>query len=91
MPWNFGTAWLEKTSFQSHIVEQHESYWIVLELWESVQGNLIAPLSHKIFLPVRRLQVACTEVLAAEVNNVFRLYDLNKQKLEQFLCLLIFI
>ena len=61
---------------------------MVLELWESVQGNLIAPLSHKI---VRRLRVACTEVLAVALNNVFRLYDLNKQKLEQFLCLLVFI
>ena len=43
MSCNSGTAqW--KTSFQSHIVEQHKSYRMVVESWESVQANLNVPL-----------------------------------------------
>ena len=33
-----------KTSFQAHIVEQHNSYRMLVELWESVQANLNVPL-----------------------------------------------
>ena len=33
-----------KTSFQSHIVEQHKSYRMVVESWELVQANQNVPL-----------------------------------------------
>ena len=33
---NSGTTWSKKGSFQSHIVEQHKSYRMVVESWESV-------------------------------------------------------
>ena len=37
------------------------------------------------------LRVACTEALAAELMNVSGLWDLNKQNVEELLCLLVFV
>ena len=37
-----------------------------------------------------RLRVACTKAVVAELMNVSRLWDLNEQKVEEFLCLLVF-
>ena len=34
-----------KTWFQAHIVELHKCYRLVLESWESIQGNQNVPLS----------------------------------------------
>ena len=61
---------------------------MVIESWESIQD---APL----FACARHfcecLQVACTKALAVELMNVSKLWDLNKQKVEELLCLLVFI
>ena len=57
---------------------------MVLESWESIQGN------HNLPLFVRgtfceRLQVACMKVVAAGFINVSGLWDLNEQKVEDLL------
>jgi hypothetical protein len=59
----------EKTLFQSHIVEQHKSYWMGVESWESIQGNQNVPLFARGTF-CERLRVACTEAVAAELMNV---------------------
>ena len=55
--WNFwffcGHATQEpldgKTWFQAHIVELHKCYWMVVESWELVQGNLSCPHSCQVW------------------------------------------
>ena len=54
---------------------------MVLESWESIQGNLNAPLFARDAF-CEHLRVACTEALAAEL--------MNEQKVEELLCLLVF-
>ena len=39
-----GLTLIYVTSFQSHIVEQYKSYRMVVESWESIQGNQNVPL-----------------------------------------------
>ena len=63
---------------------------MVLESWESIQGNLNAPLFARGTF-CERLRVACTKALAAELMNVPGLWDLNEQKVEELLCLLVFV
>ena len=63
---------------------------MVLESWQSVQGNLNAPLFARGAF-CEHLRVACTEALAAELVNVSRLWDLNEQKVEELLCHLVFV
>ena len=89
IPCNSGTArW--KTPFQSYILEQHKNYWMMLETLKSIQGNLSAPLfARGTFCD--RLRIACTEALAAELMNVSRWWNLNEQKVEELLCLLVFV
>ena len=65
-----------KTSFQSHIVEHHKSYGMVLESWESIEGNLNVPLFAR---ETECLQMACTKPIATELMNVSGLYNLNEQ------------
>ena len=36
-------------------------------------------------------QATCTKVVAVELMNVSRLYNLNEQKVEELLCLLVFV
>ena len=63
---------------------------MVLESWESIQGNQNVPcFARGTFC--ERLQVACTKALAVELMNVSGLWDLNEQKVEEFLCLLVFV
>ena len=38
-----------------------------------------------------RLRVACTKAVAAELMNVSGLWDLNEQKIQEYLCLLVFV
>ena len=63
---------------------------MVLESWESIQGNQNVPLLARGTF-CERLQIACTKVLAAELMNVSGLCDLNEQNVEEFLCLLVFV
>ena len=77
-----------KTSFQSHTVEQHKSYWMMLEIWESIHGNKNVPLfAWGTFCEC--LRVACTKVVTTELMNVSGLWDLNEKKVEELLCLLV--
>ena len=62
---------------------------MVLESWESIQGNLDAPLFAR--GTCERLQIACTDALAVELMNVSGLWDLNEQRVEELLCLLVFV
>ena len=63
---------------------------MVLESCKSIQGNQNVPLfAQGTFYEC--LRVACTKALAAELMNVSRLWDLNEQKVEKFLCLLVFV
>ena len=39
-----GNRLMEKTWFQSHIVEQLKSYPMIVKTWESIQGNKNVPL-----------------------------------------------
>ena len=71
-----------KTSFQSHIVEQHKSYRMVVEAWESIQRTKMYP---------ERLQTACTKPFTVELMDVSRLWDLNEKKVEELLHLLVFV
>ena len=57
---------------------------MVLEPWESTQGNQNVPLfaqgtSHE------RLRVACTKAVTTKLMNVSGLQSLNKQKVEELL------
>ena len=63
---------------------------MVLESWESIQGNLNAPLFARGFF-CESLRVACTKALAAELMNVSGLSDLNENKVKELLCLLVFV
>ena len=38
-----------------------------------------------------RLQTACTKEIAAELMNVSRLWDLDEKKVEELLCLIVFV
>ena len=62
---------------------------MVLKSWESIHGNHNVPLFARGTL-YEHLRVACTKALAAELMNVSGLWDLNEQKVEEFLCLLVF-
>ena len=63
---------------------------MLLESWESIQGNQNVPLfARGIFY--ERLRVVCTKTLAAELMNVSGLWDLNEQNVEELLCVLIFV
>ena len=59
---------------------------MVLESWESIQENQNVPLFARGSF-CECLQVACTKVRAAELMNVSGIWDLNEQKVEEFLCL----
>ena len=65
---------------------------MVLESWESIQGNQNVPLFARGTF-CKRLRVSCTKAVAAEVMNVSELWDLNEQRVEEeeFLCLLVFV
>ena len=63
---------------------------MVLESWESILGNQNMPLFARGTF-CERLRVSCTKVVAAELMNVSGLWDLNEQKVEEFLCLLVFV
>ena len=57
---------------------------MVLESWESIQGNQNVPLfAQGTFC--ERLRVACTKALAMELMNVSGLLDLNERNIEEFL------
>ena len=63
---------------------------MVLESWESILGNQNVPLfARGTFCEC--LRVACTKAVAAELTNVSRLYDVNGQKVEEFLRLLVLV
>ena len=68
----------------------HKSYGMVLESWESIQGNLNAPLFVRGTF-CERLRTACTKPIATELMDVSGLYNLNEQKVEELLCLLVFV
>ena len=79
-----------ETSFQAHIVEQHQSYRMVVESWESVQANLNAPpFARGTFC--ERLRIACTKTFTVELMDVSGLWDLNEKKVEELLYLLVFV
>ncbi len=61
-----------------------------VESWESIQGYQNVPLFAR-GTSCERLRVACTKALAAELMNVSGLWDLNEQKVEELLCLLVFV
>ena len=63
---------------------------MVLESWESIQGNQNVPLFARGTF-CERLRVACTKALAAEIMCVSGLWDLNEKKVEEFICLLVFV
>ena len=63
---------------------------MVLESWESILGNQNVPLFARGTF-CERLRVACTKAVAAELMNVSGLWDLNEQKAEELLCLLVFV
>ena len=75
--------------YQAHnIVEQPESYLMVVESWESVQVNQNVPL-----LAQGTFSSACewhAPNFTAELMDVSRLWDLNEKKLEELLYLLVF-
>ena len=63
---------------------------MMIELWESVQGNLRYPLfAQGIFF--KRLQMACTKTFTAELMDVSRLWDFNEKKVEKLLYLWVFV
>ena len=63
---------------------------MVLESWESILGNQNVPLFARGTF-CERLRVACTKAVAAGLTNVSRLYDVNGQKVEEFLRLLVLV
>ena len=63
---------------------------MVIELWESIQGNQNVPLSAQGAF-CERLRAACTKAVTAELMNVSGLWDLNEQKVEELLRLQVFI
>ena len=86
--WDFSDFWCRitpeplngKTSFQSHIVEQHKSYRMVVESWESVQANLNVPL----FVQGTFCDHLTTKLFTTELMNLYRLWDLNESVLYLF-------
>ena len=65
---------------------------MVFESWESVQGNLNVPLYLREALLVSACEyIACTEALVAELMNVSGLWNLNERKVEELICLLVFV
>ena len=80
----------DNTSFQSHIVEQHKSYRMVVESWESVQANQNVPLFARGTF-CERLWIACTKTFTTELMDVSGLWDLNEKKVEEMLYLLVFV
>ena len=78
-----------KFSLQAHIIEQHKSYRMVVELWELVQVNLNAPFFARGTFCVR-LWIVCTKTFTAELMDVSGLWDLNEKKAEELLYLLVF-
>ena len=87
--YNSGTAWWQNFDPVLHYRATHE---LLNVAW--IMG--IHPEEHK--CPTfctrhfcERFQVACTKALAAELMNVSGLWDLNKQKVEELLCLLVFV
>ena len=67
-----------------------ESYPMVVEIWQSIQGNQNVPL----FAPgtfFECLRMACTKTFTAELMDVSGLWDLNEKKVEELLYLLIFV
>ena len=93
--WNFWFFWCRvtawwKTLFQSHIAEQHKSYRMVVESWESVQVNQTVPL----FTPgiyCEPLWIACTKMFTAELMDIFGLWDLNEKEVQELFYLLVFV
>ena len=79
-----------RSSLILYIVEQHKSYGMVLESWESILWNQNVPLFARGTF-CERLRVACTKAVAAELMNVSGLWDLNEKKVEELLCLLVFV
>ena len=63
---------------------------MVLESWESDEANLNAPLFGRGTFH-ERLRMACTKPIAAELMDVSGLWDLNEKKVEELLCLLVFV
>ena len=63
---------------------------MVLESWESILGNQNVPLLARGTF-CERLRVACTKAVAMELMDVSGLYDLNEQRVEEFLRLLVFV
>ena len=63
---------------------------MILESRESTPGNQNVPFFVRGTF-CERLRVACTKAVAVELMNVFGLWDLNEQKVEEFLCLLVFV
>ena len=77
---------MEKLDFRL-IVGQLKCYPMVVESWESLQGNLNVPLWARHFF--KRLRIECTKAFTAELMNVSGLWDLNEKKVE-LLYLLVF-
>ena len=73
-----------KTSFQSHIVEKHKSYRMVVESWESVQANQNVPLFMRGTF-CERLRTVCTKMFTVELMDISGLWDLNEKKVEEFI------
>ena len=63
---------------------------MVLESWESILGNQNVPLFARGTF-CEHFRVACTKAVAVELMNVSRLWDLNEQKVEEILCLFVFV
>ena len=61
---------------------------MVVELWESMQGNQNVPLLREALF--ERLRIACTKRFTPELMDVSGLWDLNENKIEELLYLLVF-
>ena len=79
-----GKIWL-----QSHIVEQLKCNPMIIETWESIQGNQHVPLFVQ-----GTLSSACGSMhktFTAELMDVSGLWDLNEKKVEELLYLSVFV
>ena len=79
-----------KTPFQSHIVEQHKSYRMVVETLESVQANQNMPLfTRGTFCEL--LRIACTKNAHRGGHGRFRVVELEREDGRRVFYLLVFV
>ena len=78
-----------KTLFQSHIVEQHKSYRMAVESYESIQRNQNAPLLREVVFWA--LAESIHKNVHCEAHGCLRVMGLKWEKVQELLYLLVFV